>query len=515
MKKLILIIGTILIFTNSYCQITITLKEGKIFQLPDEKNKKSIIVKKNEADVGKEFKADLELFNNYCKDNQDFGEIICTIDCTKKTITFSTKSDSDTKIPYYLCDKKGVFSLDQKDCDAKENENDEQKKPTDLIDFPLSKYDSKSDENSQILNNRTIIIDAKADKNKNSDITGLYKFKDKNKLIKAEALPINRYMSVMIQNYNFHKLERFTITVNSENYKYENDISKIYDLVTKKNKSSEESSNPDTEGANTVTKTPEQKKIKTYLDNVLRILGTYEYLNLNDLYAVEEYKESLIQYAKEHKEEFDSENNILKNNIISWNSKYVSLTPISIDIPDNDEVKITYSLKENGLDTESKSLGNFKTFGGVSVDYGAAFYLTDLRNNEIYTTTTGTEANNDVYTKANLSNSHNESIGFGLNIDVSYRTGLHFRPTFNFGFFVPLEEDITPFIATGPGVGFYSNNYKINLSCGLALGKVNQIKEQYQDANLAGLTLTNTDLTEKVLQTGHYYSLTLSFNIFK
>ncbi|PXY41360.1 hypothetical protein DMB65_08130 [Flavobacterium cheongpyeongense] len=436
----------------------------------------------------------------------------------------------------------------------------------DIVFFPLNEKRNK-DRNKEgscsILHkkNRVLILDANPSKCHNCDGTGLYKFKKITKesctiqdgadkklgeassngektcscpRVNAEALPINRYLSVLIENYNFYDLEQFSITMNGENYSYDQDLKKIYEIALAKPTKADNKTDGSSAGTgNDLTERSNGKPLNNYLKRIIDILDTYEYLNLNDLYKLEEYKDNLEIYYNNHKSEFNDKEPFFDEQakgylqkIMAWFPKYVSLTPISIDIPDRDEVDISYTMKNKGANAVTKPLGNFKTFGGVSVDYGAAFYQTDLKNQRVYTKTTGTVADNNQDTRAYMSSKDGDSIGFGLNIGLSYRTGIHMRPTFNFGFFVPLEEDITPFIATGPGIGFYSKNYKVNFSWGISLGKVNSIKDEYiehdpasanvgQSINLSGLNLTNEALTEKVLKTGHYYSISISFNVFK
>lgn len=548
MKKKITTFIFFLLATVSYSQIKVKIENSKLI-LDHSSADKTVIQIINDKSADREKTRDIKITDYEPSDEQEIslGTIRYKKVAAKNKIIFwiDTQGES-TAQPLYYCKDTQAFSKDETcKTDGKKTEEkaqEETQEETTLSDFPFDPYDSASRANKKIINNRVLIIDASSDKFMASDETGLYKFRleehSKSKksdsakatsdgkeraqgkesevyvsLIKAEALPVNRFLSVMIENYNFYELEKFTITLNAESYKYDHDLRKVYDLVTRE-------ASPTGDGTKATAdqgvgeKSEKQNEIKAYLTNALEILKGYPYLNINDLYKLQEYKIALNKYAAKHKEEFNAENNAIKSKIISWFPKFVSLTPISIKIPDNDEVSLSYSLKAQGVDVDTKSLGNYKTFGGVSVDYGAAFYLTDLRNNNVYTKTTGTVADNNQNTRAHLASSNEDSIGFGLNIDVSYRTGVHFRPTFNFGFFVPLEEEITPFIATGPGVGFYSKNYKLNFSWGLALGKINSIKEEYKDTNLSGLTLTNEDLTEKVLKTGHYYSLSISFNVF-
>jgi hypothetical protein len=488
------------------------------------------------------------VFDSSCKDasykvkitNTKFGnpvEVDCKIDCNSKKIVFLLGEIALKTLTY----KNKRFEEEN----GKNEETVEDVKSEEFVVFPLKEFKS-SNEFKGITRNRIFIIDAKADKYNYGDETGLYKYREKEKpndtsnsdksitedqsqneksnsedesksnknnyeLKEVFALPKGKNLSIIIKNYNFHDLESIAINIEDKNYDYEQDLKKIYDITFKKQTVQEDVS-AITEDS--TKKDNSDTDLCRYLDEVYEILSKYEFMNLNDLFVVEEYKINLLKYYNSNKNNLFGDNAKIKlHKIISWYPENLSLTPKSEYVTNKDEVNISYTIKNKKGNSETKNIGTFKTFGDVSVDYGAAFYLTDLRNNNVYTKTT-TNGNNVNETKAILANSNNQSIGFGLNIDLSYRTGFHFRPTYNFGFFVPIEEEVSPFIATGPGIGFYSNNYKINLSWGLALGKVNSIKEEYKDVNLDGLNLTNTDLTEKVLKTGHYYSLSISFNVF-
>ncbi|SDM20972.1 patatin-like phospholipase family protein [Kriegella aquimaris] len=69
-------------------------------------------------------------------------------------------------------------------------------------------------------------------------------------------------------------------------------------------------------------------------------------------------------------------------------------------------------------------------------------------------------------------------------------------PTLNLGFFVPFEEDITPYLAFGPGLTFTGDKVKFSFGGGIAYGSVNSIAERFVDVDVTSVTDVTT-LSEK------------------
>lgn len=399
-----------------------------------------------------------------------------------------------------------------------------------LRDFPL--FGLVKNDSIYCNKNRVLVIDANPRTTINGNNTGLKKItrkkkenkggnenkgdsKNKDLIVKSVyALPNKGYLSVAINSYRFHRLESFDIEINGDNYSYEDDIKSLMKLLQ------------DSESINGVSdlREPNDKEIKPksplaeYLDNVYDTLKTYKFINLNDLYEVAKYKKELEEYYKDNKKEFDVDALQVKSKIMAWYPENVSLTPIPIDVPAKDEVEIKYTLKNEGTNAVKKSLGTFRTMGKFSVDYGAALFYTNLVNNNIYKDTRIITPATDTQpavteTKAKMDDNKQGSFGLGINLDMSYRTGSELRPTLNFGFFVPLEEDITPYATGGLGVGIFGKDYKVNFSYGLAVGKVNAIKDRYNDVDITGMELEESDLIEKRVKFGYYFALAVSFNL--
>jgi opacity protein-like surface antigen len=134
-------------------------------------------------------------------------------------------------------------------------------------------------------------------------------------------------------------------------------------------------------------------------------------------------------------------------------------------------------------------------------------HVTGLKNHEAYTDTSGGKK------FARLDKTGKSSVGLGLNVETLYRTGSSFCPTFNVGFFVPFDEDLTPFLVFGPGINIGSKNVSLGITGGAALGKINAISGQFKDRDLTGLDLTNEQLTQKVWKWGWQVGIGLRFNI--
>lgn len=411
-----------------------------------------------------------------------------------------------------------------------------------LFDFPLPKFvQGKDIENKFKRNtnkNRILIIDAFANKVGYVDRTGLYKHKKKinesedsetnnieHLLCPADALPNTGYLTVVINNYNFYDLESFIITVAGEDYDYEMDIKTLYDLVVTpkaNNGSGEGEENIVSNSADIDKPTDDEREndpLLAYLYEAFIILESYNnnYININDLYEVVAFKDALKIYYDSNEKEFSEKAKLVKNAILRWHATSVGLTPISIDIPANDEVGISYSIKSKGISITNKALGTFRTRGKFSVDYGAGLFYSNLKNGELYQTSeTITDADGNQSTELrNKIDNRGGSFGIGMNFDMSYRTGSELRPTLNFGFFIPLEETIVPYATAGLGVGIYGKNYKVNLHYGMAVGQVTYIKDQYTHMDMTGSTVDISDITYKKFLIGNYVGLSLSYNLFK
>ncbi|UUC44715.1 hypothetical protein [Flavobacterium cerinum] len=476
-----------------------------------------------------------DMFDSDTKKETQLGsteadKVAYTISKADKKICF--KDNSGT--PSTCFDLKGdKFSLGKADTPKEtvtNTEDDETELGETLTDFPLLKLEPITDKKYH-KKNRILVIDTDPKTVLNGNNTGLKKIKqfekksdDKTSAIRelesTYTLPNKGYLSVAINSYRFHKLENFEIIVNGDNYSYESDIQTLQNLVPKSKKAGTDDAADAAalEKDSLVTEDPKSPLLVNYLKNIIIVLKSYDYISLNDLYEVTEYKTELDAYYKKHLEEFDAFALPLKNKIMAWHPENVLLTPIPIDVPAKDEVEIKYTLKNKGTGSVNKSLGTFRTMGKFSVDYGAALFYTNLVNNNIYKDTRIITPATDTQpavteTKAKMDDNKQGSFGLGINLDMSYKTGSELRPTLNFGFFVPLEEDITPYATGGLGVGIFGKDYKVNFSYGLAVGKVNSIKDRYNDVDITGMELEESNLIEKRVKFGYYFALAVSFNL--
>uniref|UniRef100_UPI0040475364 hypothetical protein n=1 Tax=Flavobacterium sp. TaxID=239 RepID=UPI0040475364 len=154
-------------------------------------------------------------------------------------------------------------------------------------------------------------------------------------------------------------------------------------------------------------------------------------------------------------------------------------------------------------------VGQFKTTGGIGFNLGGMFYITNLKNNSVYTKASETTGQ----VRAFMNSDNQSSVGIGLNSEIYFRTGYLVRPTLNMGFFLPFDEDLTPFGAIGPGISIASKKVKFSISWGLAVGKINTIREQYKDVEIDPTDLTNDQLGEKVWKFGNYFGFGLTYNL--
>lgn len=336
-------------------------------------------------------------------------------------------------------------------------------------------------------------------------------------LVPKKSLPVNSSLSVFSSNINFDSLKSLKIALNGKEFIYNAGVADILNELEKlkQSDSSKEaenaSANEDKDKINAELLT----KIKEYLIEVKVGLETLHYLNIYDYQKLQTFKKQLKRSVENFTEVLDTD--AFKDYFIIMNMspKYINLTPIALTIPNADEVSVESTLKFNSSETEEKyTTGVFRTSHSMTVRVGSSLFFTGLKNNNVYTETVTIGGNEEL--RAKMDEDDQLSVGIGVNSEVSWRIGSMFRPNFNLAFFVPFAEEITPFVGVGPGISFYDKNVSLNLSGGLAFGKVNSINEQYRDRNLSAITdLTNTDLIQKVWKGNWYLSVGVGFNINK
>ncbi|MCQ4142268.1 hypothetical protein [Chryseobacterium sp. EO14] len=440
------------------------------------------------------------------------------------------EKENDTIVQsLFLCKKQEKFVKDIAKCNDSTPETkvsggktEEQKPDYDVVSqIPFPKLPSRKTDDEQITNspsNRYLIIDASANHNKKIN-NSLYKVKNietfgqtdnfNDNFKKAKALPVNGSLTIFIKNYNFHDLEKISVEIPGSDYTYTKSFSDIFSQV-KPIKTNDIT--PSAETAKATTK-PGSDSLTNKLNKVLRVLDEgyeYKFLNLNDLYVIEEYKKELLDFYEKKFKDFAADDIQILNKIINWYPEYLSITPISITIPENDEVTIALKLKNKSeTSTNDTKVGVFKSTGGIGFNLGGMFYITNLKNNSVYTKPSETSGKVRTY----MDSENQKSVGLGLNAEVYFRTGYLLRPTINVGFFVPFDENITPFGALGPGVSIASKNLKFSFSWGLSVAKISTIKKQYDGVEFDTTGITNENLSEKIWKLGSYFGFGLTYNL--
>lgn len=316
-------------------------------------------------------------------------------------------------------------------------------------------------------------------------------------------------LSVFISNYNFALLENINLSINGRDYHYEQGIQNIYDSVLPKETGEKDTSVEAAEGV-AFTAVDSSMILISQLKWTLEYLNKYTSLNINDMVLLNEYKANLRKFFTDHSDKFNKEGIGLLNQILVWSPWLVSLGPIATAIPDSDEVAFELKIKDKGVAEKSYSVATYFVKGKASVTAGGkgSLFFTNLKNKEAYI--------DSADHKARLDDSHCLSIGVGASGIVSFRTGSAYTPSINLGFFVPLGEDLSPFGHIGPGINYGTKKVGLNLSAGLAFGKVNAIKSWYKDIDMR--TIQNLDpmgITYKEWSLGWSVSFGLSFNIAK
>lgn len=518
MKKIITLLLILSISNNAISQIIVEIKDSKL-HIDDETNadKSQVLLKSSTGDI--EFK--FGQFETQCKTDiteKLIGEIYYVMSCQENKITFYAKSDKGTKMDIFYCKTENMFSR-KKDCKGS-SESNPKVKPKFLkisqIPYPnIQKYDDEKLFN--VRSNRYLVIDASSNPNQKANNT-LYRPKDIEKFGDTEnivdnikppsKLPVNGSLAIFIRDYNFHDLKVVSIEITGSDYQYNYSIKDILNgLEVKKPAESSDSSNS---GENATATASRKNEITNDLSNVLTKFKRFKYLNINDLYKIEEYKKKIYDFYQANFSDFDKDQIDVLSEVISWYPHFLSITPIAYNIPEKDEVTVKMSI--NTKDEVVPSLmevGVFKTTGGIGFNLGAMYYSANLKNNQIYTKPSETTGK----VRAYIDSENNKSQGLGLNCEIYFRTGYLLKPTINGGFFLPFDEEITPFGVIGPGFCLSAKNIHFSISWGLVAGKINQIKKQYRDVEFDTEGLTNEQLGEKVWKYGNYFGVGISYNL--
>ena len=513
MEKLITIFLLLFTFNTVNAQIKVEIKDGQI-SINDDGTIKNEFHLIHGTDPTKNLSFSTAAYLIMESDKVlDFAGIINykKIDAEDKIIFWknNTQEGDDAQSLFY-CPKDDFFVKDQLKCTNSNTSNSIKYDYASQIAFPAFQEPN----NKVLINNKTsryLILDASPNHNKKIN-NSLFKPKDiqtfgdtdtfEDNFQKADALPVNGSLTIFIRNYNFHNLEKVSIEITGADFSYTYSIKDI--LAQLKTKVEENQENTKS------TNDKESRKLSNDLTTILEKFKEYTYLNLNDLYKIEEYKKILYSFYELNFKSFTDEEIAIFSEIMNWYPQYLSITPIAITVPENDEVEINVTIKNKNEDTPHQTkVGHFKTTGGIGFNLGGMFYITNLKNNSVYTKASETSGQ----VRAFMNSENQSSVGIGLNSEIYFRTGYLLRPTLNMGFFIPFDEDLTPFGAIGPGISIASKKVKFSFSWGLAVGKVNTIKEQYNNVEFDPTDLTNDQLEEKVWKFGNYFGFGLTYNL--
>jgi hypothetical protein len=368
--------------------------------------------------------------------------------------------------------------------------------------------------------NRYLIIDANSDINYKYNTSLKKRIKGKGtSLEKASSMPVRGSLTVLIKNYRFGDIERVTVEINGVDYVYKQDVSNLLDAATSKDDSgkAKDISGGISSAKPGVSESVDKKteRLLAYLTSVYKLFSRYTSLNINDLYTVKKYQQELFEFFTANTNDIliTPEMAELLGKCVGWQPQSLSLTPISLVVPSADEVTIILKIKhKNQADPTEVKVGTYKTSGGIGIGVGSQIYITGLANNTVYTDSIGSGSGKEL--RAFIEHDKHYSVGIGFNSEVYFRTGSIVKPTLNLGFFIPFEEEITPFIALGPGIAIADDNVKFSLSGGLAIGKINAISERYRDKDLSSFpTLTNESISTKIWDAGLYFAVGVSYNL--
>ncbi|MCY1719131.1 hypothetical protein OU798_02175 [Prolixibacteraceae bacterium Z1-6] len=511
MKKLIVLT---LIFLPLICisQIEIFLKEGKStlstnYESAENKELIKLYFNGDKLDsinsvVFSVKEGVIADYKDLSKESQNSYNIKYSIGSLGKSINFYKKNPDQGNRMYYVCDDEFSNS---------ECANLSSPDPTQLLIPIFKRYKNEDIISKRNKRDRILIVDANSNFKEKMN-NNIYKIRN-DSLRTMHGLIVGSSLSVYITNYNFNSLKNISVSIEGEDYTYSKDISDILQML-----GSMDSSQTDTvdQVSSGESKTDQSTRNKDYLETVLNTFSNYKYLNINDYMALSVFKDSLQLLFSKVKMK-DNER-ILLSNVVNWIPQYISLTPIALTVPDKDEISIKMEIEhKNGQEYKSltRDLGPYKTKGGHATHLSSAFVVTGLVNNKVYTDSSEVQISDTI----SINELHafikddKVSIGVGVNLETSFRTGRYFRPTVNVGVFVPFEQDITPFLSLGGGGALVLKDVKFSLSGGLAGGFVNRINKKYVDRDLSNITNYAEDLSEKVPKISWQISFGVSWKI--
>ncbi|TYA71759.1 hypothetical protein [Seonamhaeicola marinus] len=535
--KIKVLIGLIL-FTTSLRLLSQT-KPGEIYIYPKDNELKIMKNLDNGAPVDAskfEYATDLRIFKNEndldnienaififnkCAEYKD-DNLVIKADCKKGIFeVFLNGNEEKTKLKFWYCENNSNWKFTRKEEEytnclksTNESESTEDEKKTDYTDIVKMKpLNLKVYANDESFDKQNRILKISANK---SSVRLLKQRKGDEGVLEKEAKAVSTKgnVIVLLRNYNIKDIEKITVSMNEKDFVYNMsfDISNPKDSGDKPEKEEKEEqtdSKPEEVKSTSGDITAVTKRLKEDYDKIKNI----DILNKEDYVVLKNYQSNLKAIKEKLKQDLDLESKALYEKIIKTSPDWIVLNPIPDAIKNSDKVEISVVI-DRANKTEDKILvGSYLTIGGLSYDGGGNFFITGLRNNKVFTDSITVGDSKEL--RARIGNKNQTSLGYGLSGEVSFRTGSLIRPTLNIGAFVPFEEDISPYLALGPGVSLTGEKVKIRFAAGLAYGKVNAISEQYIDRDLSSFSnLTNENLVEKVWDSSWYISFGIRY-VFK
>lgn len=527
MKNLPLLLFMV-IYNYGFAQLTVEIVNNRLEIKLDESsnNQRQFQIKyidENNEPVTKDFSGLPQCLDESTIPSEDtLGKIIYKTDCDEKMMKLWRVGDKEKNAQgVVFCGNDKIVKKDSCD-DDNLSEKKSNNSPTDITQIPIPIFNYTQNEKfNYVKKARYLIIDADPNPFQKENNT-LYRKKEEKDgdsitvlriseyFKEVSSIPVDGSLAIFLENYK--NIEEVNIEIEGLNYEYNQDLGDIRSQLL----SPTDTSVSDGEKAEATSTEVVENERKEYLEKVLEKLTEVDHLNLNDLLVLKEFKEQLQETILQNNIKLTTNQSGIYSAILSWNPKWLSLTPIALSTAkDFDELVVKASIQgKNENNSKTNVIGRFKGKGGFSVDVGSMIYFTRLKNNKVYTDSVDVE-NGSNELRARINEKNQTSIGLGLNSEFAFRTGT-LRPTLNVGFFVPFDEELSPFIAAGPGVSISSGNVKFSLSGGIAFGKINAIAEQYDGVDLSTVSnLTNESISEKVWETDWYIGLGARFNIKK
>lgn len=422
-----------------------------------------------------------------------------------REIGFSNLGDDVKKVTFRVTKENATILNGNYNFEVRDGEDIN---PKDFNPFPFPVFSYSFDETKINKSHRILLIDGTPRNNLNRGFSLRKGNKEDYELKHAKALVTGNSLSVFTKNIGLRNLDYIKVSVNGNDYTFNAGVSNLFDSTLELKKSS---TNPPQLTSDNDQQIEQDKINQGYFTTTLNNLNTLNELTIEDYQILQRYQSALLDSVKGKR--LDPTSLSLASQIVSFTPKYLNITSFPLTIPNNDEVTISTEVKYKGGQSNSVSSGTFKTTGALSVNVGSAVYFTGLKNNNVYTESIVVDGEPNEL-RAAIDEDDQLSVGVGINSEITYRTGSILRPLVSLGFFVPFEEEITPYLATGGGFAIIDKNVSFSVSGGIAFGKINSINERYRDVDLNTIPNFNElNLIQKVWSSSWYVSIGVGFNL--